>query len=94
MSEALSRRAWLFGRPTVEAKPGRVLAAVSSACLTLRGVACQSCRDACPQSAIRFRPSRAIAQPEIDSERCTGCGDCIAPCPTDALVITATEHRA
>ena len=92
MGEALSRRALLFGRPIGGAGPTRALAMVSSACLALNGVACQSCRDACPTAAIRFRPSRAIAQPEIDAERCSGCGDCLAPCPTQALSIT-TEQR-
>ncbi len=24
-------------------------------------------------------------QPHIDQNRCTGCGDCITQCPTDAL---------
>lgn len=90
MADALSRRALLFGRRADgEARPR---ATVSGACLTYLGVACQSCRDACPESAIRFRPSRAIAQPEIDGERCSGCGDCLAPCPTQALSIT-TEQR-
>lgn len=84
MGTSLSRRALLFGRANSTAAP---VATVSGACLTYLGVACQSCRDACPESAIRFRPSRAIAQPEIDSERCSGCGECLAPCPTRALSI-------
>ena len=30
--------------------------------------------------------------PQIDTEKCTGCGECIPACPTDALAMTA--HKA
>jgi NAD-dependent dihydropyrimidine dehydrogenase PreA subunit len=25
--------------------------------------------------------------PEVDERRCTGCGDCVAACPTDCLAM-------
>ena len=32
----------------------------------------------------------AIAElPEVNSARCTGCGDCVAVCPTDCLAMSA-----
>jgi NAD-dependent dihydropyrimidine dehydrogenase PreA subunit len=30
----------------------------------------------------------AILLPEIDTDACTGCGDCVAVCPTGALAMT------
>lgn len=33
----------------------------------------------------------AVWLPQIDSEKCTGCGDCIAACPTNALGIIAEK---
>ncbi|MEW6141807.1 MAG: 4Fe-4S binding protein [Chloroflexota bacterium] len=27
------------------------------------------------------------AIPEVDSEKCTGCGDCVEQCPTDAVEV-------
>ena len=29
----------------------------------------------------------AILLPEIDNDACTGCGDCVAVCPTGALAL-------
>lgn len=34
-----------------------------------------------------------IWMPQIDEELCTGCGDCIVVCPTDALaLVSATAY--
>lgn len=64
--------------------------AIASHCLPKRGVICQSCADACPESAIRFRPRMgAPFLPEIDASLCTGCGACVACCPVDAVRIEA-----
>jgi ferredoxin-type protein NapF len=68
--------------------PWHGAAKISTACLTLSGVVCQSCGDFCDQSAIRFSPnSNAIATPAILEDRCTGCGYCLASCPADAISI-------
>lgn len=65
---------------------------VSDACLAMRGIACMTCRDACPSNAIRFRPRiGAPFVPEIRGESCTGCGACIAPCPAGAISVAAKE---
>lgn len=59
---------------------------VGDECLAVRGVLCQSCGDACPDVAIRFRPRlRAAPIPEIDESRCSGCGACISACPAGAV---------
>ncbi|MBN9453547.1 MAG: ferredoxin-type protein NapF [Bosea sp.] len=66
------------------------VATVGSDCFAGRGIVCQSCGDACPESAIRFRPRLGgPALPEIAGDRCTGCGACIPACPAQAIAIGA-----
>ncbi|MBW2242222.1 MAG: glycyl-radical enzyme activating protein [Deltaproteobacteria bacterium] len=42
--------------------------------------ACTSCLAACAAEAIRPEPTD-----RVDFARCTGCGDCVDPCPSGAL---------
>jgi ferredoxin-type protein NapF len=59
---------------------------ISEGCLTLLGVMCRSCEDACEPGAIRFTPTLgAVARPRLDLDACTGCGACISPCPENAI---------
>jgi ferredoxin-type protein NapF len=68
------------------------IAAIGEDCLALRGVACDLCRDSCEVSAIRFQPRLgAPAEPHI-ADDCTGCGDCVAVCPSQALSLTPREY--
>lgn len=68
-------------------------AIVDDACLGARGVVCASCRDTCPQSAILIPPAaRGAAQ--INQDACTGCGACVAVCPTHALHLHLPEETA
>lgn len=63
-------------------------AAISEACLPARGVECRVCGDFCEVRAITFLPRiGGAALPQVDRERCTGCGACLAPCPTAAIRI-------
>lgn len=60
--------------------------AIDGSCLARNNVACQSCRDACPQQAIRFRPrTGGPFLPEVDVDSCSGCGACIGVCPVGAI---------
>ena len=68
------------------------VAAISDACLARQGVTCMSCRDACPEDAIRFIPRMGGPfLPDLSPAACTGCGACIAPCPADAIAMRQKE---
>ena len=61
-------------------------ATIGAACLAIRGVECRTCGEHCDARAIRFRPVAGRPRlPEVDPESCTGCGACMAPCPTAAI---------
>ncbi len=63
-------------------------AQVGPACLAQRGVECRVCGDACDARALRFSPRLGgVAVPALDAERCSGCGECVAGCPTQAIQI-------
>ena len=73
----------VFTAPRVMAHQVRI----TDDCLTQAGIACMSCRDMCPETAIRMQPRiGAPFLPVLDAARCTGCGACVAPCPADAIV--------
>lgn len=72
---------------------------VSDQCLTLKGVVCRSCGEACDPEAITFNwgsasagGSRGIATPIVDNDLCSGCGACISICPNDALTMQPLTH--
>jgi ferredoxin-type protein NapF len=78
-----------LGRPSPTAA-----VTITDGCLARLFVHCQSCGDACPEQAIGFRPRLGGPPlPTISAERCTGCGECIAACPADAIVRTAEAPR-
>jgi ferredoxin-type protein NapF len=83
----------VFDKAQVE--PWRARAVIADTCLTVRGVVCRSCRDACPADAVQFdfAPGRA-ARARIEADRCTGCGACVAPCPVGAVRVAAEGTAA
>lgn len=70
------------------------VAGIQDSCLALNAVDCQSCRDACPETAIRFLPSRGMPfQPVLDAARCSGCGACLSVCPVQAIGLSALSRE-
>jgi ferredoxin-type protein NapF len=87
-----SCRASVFQRDL--SPPWRIEIAVSGRCLPRRGIVCESCRDACADSAIRFvRTAGRAPAPEIALDRCTGCGACVPVCPESAISVTAAAEE-
>lgn len=61
-------------------------AVIGAGCLSLQGIACRACEDACDRRAIRFRlGTGGRAAPVLDQDLCLGCGECAYTCPSDAI---------
>jgi ferredoxin-type protein NapF len=65
-------------------------AVISHACLAFENVYCRSCGESCPEEALSFQIG-INAVPEIDLEKCNGCGACFSPCPTSAINIEQSK---
>ena len=69
-------------------------AQINNQCLALKGILCRTCSDCCDAQAITFQLAvGGFASPEINLSDCSGCGACIAPCPTGSIEITNSTNR-
>ena len=74
--------------------PWDIKVSISKKCITLNGVICRSCGEFCDERAISFRPAiGGVSKPETYYELCTGCGACVAVCPSAAISITARNNQ-
>lgn len=59
---------------------------ISDKCLAKNNIYCQSCRDECETSVIKFNYlDSSIPQPSLNDLDCSQCGACISVCPQSAI---------
>ncbi|MGB1975225.1 MAG: ferredoxin-type protein NapF [Vibrio toranzoniae] len=70
-------------------KPWQAKAQISDQCLAQQNVECRSCGDMCEPMAIQFQlRAGSVALPKIKLDECSGCGACVAVCPTSAILVS------
>ncbi|MCP4996832.1 MAG: ferredoxin-type protein NapF [Gammaproteobacteria bacterium] len=91
---AICKAGALSGDPQdAETRPWSLKASILNNCLSLNAVVCRSCGEACDARAIHFKLEiGGVAKPLLDSELCTGCGECFSVCPVDAVQIFSVER--
>ena len=84
-----------FDKPTEdEASAWELEVAITDDCLSLRGIVCRSCGDACETAAIRFQlMTGGRSAPKVIDHLCTGCGECFAVCPNRAISILPSQRE-
>lgn len=66
---------------------------INDSCLSMKGIVCRSCSDACESAAIRFQlktGGRSI--PRVSESRCNGCGECFTVCPSKSITILPSQR--
>lgn len=64
-------------------------ASIGENCLAKQGVVCRTCGEACEPQAIRFSPQiGSAALPLLQPDACSGCGACVALCPSHAIAVS------
>jgi len=70
-------------------------ATIGARCLSRRGIVCRACGDACETEAIRFRLlTGGRAEPELDTQLCNGCGECLAVCPEQSITLDVPDSKS
>ena len=71
-------------------KPWHKKAVIADNCLANENVYCRSCAESCPEQALSFKIG-INATPDINLDKCNGCGACFSPCPTSAISIKESK---
>ena len=80
---------------STEQQPWSLKAVIGERCITYKQVVCRSCVEQCDVEAISLKPQLGgVGIPELSTDLCTGCGACIAPCPTQAITIQIPSKAA
>lgn len=70
--------------------PWNVKAVISNSCLASKRTTCLTCVEICQQEALTFDfGSTGTSRPKLNVDFCNGCGACYAPCPANAISMTA-----
>ncbi len=76
------------------ARDWTISAGIDSSCLSSNGITCRACEEACEAGAIRFRlMTGGRAQALVNTDRCTGCGNCAAVCPNKSIAMTSQKKQ-
>ena len=71
---------------SIDQLPWNAKVVLGQGCLSEKKTLCRSCGEVCEHQALHFPLSvQGIVSPQINNEKCNGCGACIAICPTQAL---------
>lgn len=63
-------------------------------CLAYNNVECRICQDPCETRAIRFLAlAGCTSKPNLNTEKCNGCGACYAVCPAHAISINSNNRE-
>ena len=74
--------------------PWNLKATIQSECLSLNGIVCRACGEACEPRALTLKLElRGVARPLLELGLCTGCGECYAVCPIKSVRISPVESR-
>ena len=83
-TKSITRAAFLRGDFRKQTR--NLIVGISDACLSAKGIVCRTCEEQCDPGAISFKLALGgVANAQVDATVCTGCGECIAPCPVDAI---------
>ena len=91
----ITRRQFLSGvlterkpEPGASEQSWRLVARIGKSCLAFDNTVCHVCVDVCVPAAIRLSPRIGGAPiPQVDNQKCSGCGVCVVPCPAQAITL-------
>ncbi len=74
--------------------PWNILATINPQCLALNRVHCRTCQETCEARAISFTiKTGGVAIPSINTDQCTGCGECVSLCPITAISMISNSEQ-